>query len=159
MSNPSEYVARFQGDQVHPMSLVLSEDLVNQLGEVLIPAGAKVEASLSLVEDGAQIVAHYIVVDGFAMPIQASSYVMPVQERVMRSQAEKSAEIMMYSRPIIEGVGLMLDEPELGEGLGLVLPLLFGGIFGWSDVEKGIVVPQQDLPLMIEVPIEISEKL
>ena len=158
VANPSMVAMRFRGDYSPNVPWILAEPLTDWNGEELIPAGAEVLGTIDLTEEGAEIVADYIIVEGMEIPVQASGYTLSVGSQVTRSQAEKIAEMMTYSRVVGIGLGkLLFDDPELGELLGGLGPVVWGLLFFESDIERVIHIPQmQTFSLKIETPIVLS---
>lgn len=153
---PTGLTAQFQNNQTHTLLMTMERPLVNHAGQTLIPAGADIEATLTLTGDGAQIIANYILIEGLEIPIQAHSHPIPIQERVTRSTQEKVSEMLFYTRPLGHGIGgLAFDEPNAGEVVGTLLPLLIGSLFIEPDVQRGAYIPEQSYPLMIQTPIEV----
>lgn len=160
VANPTAFSVQFQRDHDYTLFLKLTRPLVNVAGDLLVPAGADVEVVLSLTEDGAQLTAHYILVEGLEIPVSAHSHFLPAQERIVRSTDEKITSILTYTRPIGHGIGGMaFDEPNMGELAGTVLPLILGALFVEPDIEQGAYIPQQSFPLRISTPIEVPENV
>ena len=118
-----------------------------------------VEATLTLTEAGAQIIASHIIYRSMAIEINAHSYVLPVQERVIRSVDEKYGDALPYARLLGNGVGtLAADDPDTGELIGVVLSTLVTSLFVQPDIERGTHIPQNTfflrLPDAIAIPFD-----
>lgn len=152
---------RFKGDRKITLLLKLDKPLYNHSGKEIIPSGTDIEAVIELVDGGAKITAKNLIIHGIAIPIEAFSHDMSLHEQVIKTGSQKTAELLVYTRLGGRSLGsLAFDEPELGEIMGILVPMVVGPIFLKNDVEKAIYIPEgQSIPLQIETPIALSTEV
>ncbi|MEM9092588.1 MAG: hypothetical protein AAGC93_28135 [Cyanobacteria bacterium P01_F01_bin.53] len=156
VTNPQAFSVSFRSSNSYTIHLELSDPVVNWGGEVLIPSGAIVEATLTLTEAGAQIVAHHIIYRSMSIELNTQSHSLPVQERIIRSIDEKFGDTLPYAQLIGNGMGTFIaDDPDAGELVGVVISALVTNLFVEPDIEHGTYVGQQDFYLTLSDPIVV----
>lgn len=150
VTNPQAFSVSFKSSNSYTINLELSDPVVNWGGEVLIPSGAIVEATLTLTDAGAQIVAHHIIYRSMAIELNAQSHLLPVQERIIRSVDEKFGDALPYARLIGNGIGTFVaDDPNAGELVGVVVSALVTRLFVEPDIERGTYIGPQNFYLAL----------
>ena len=148
-------------EKPHGVVLQLVSPLFNAAGEVLVPAGAKVEAKLMPTDGGAKIVAKAIVVRNQSFPVSASSHEDLVgYEITVRSKAQKAHQMGEVLGPLgmLGGYALggqKVQSMQTGEFVGRLLPFAIT-VFGDSDkVTEVRLAPNQQFLLTLDEPLVV----
>jgi hypothetical protein len=114
------------GDEVElPIVLGLAQPFA--LSEsIIIPDGSMINAKIKPVEQGAQIIAESILVEGHVIPIQASSSVVPSESVVLDESSRSDSGMGNFSRG--------------GAAAGCIVNNLFGGSCDSESMDTGMAV-------------------
>jgi hypothetical protein len=114
------------GDEVEiPIVLGLAQPFA--LSEsIIIPDGSMINAKIMPVEQGAQIIAESILVEGHVIPVQAVSSVVPSEAIVLEESSTSDNEMRNFSRG--------------GAAAGCIVNNLFGGSCDSESMDTGMAV-------------------
>ncbi|OIP75051.1 MAG: S-layer protein [Oscillatoriales cyanobacterium CG2_30_44_21] len=148
-------------DERVPLSLVVSQNIVNSQGMMLIPTGTQVAGELRTVSGGAQFFANELVfANGQKTPINAVSKIVTTTERVDRGVSTgnllRNTALGAAAAAAIAAVtgdrALATEEILGGAGIGALLGLFLGR----DSVTLASVNPNADLALTLASDLVLS---
>ncbi|MDJ0695339.1 MAG: S-layer homology domain-containing protein [Mastigocoleus sp. MO_167.B18] len=148
-------------DETAPLTLTVSQNVITDRGDIVIPAGSQVIGELKPAEGGSQFVAQKLVLtSGQEYSIDANSEVITKTETVKKGSrlrsTIKNAALGAGAAAAIAGVTgdrAIATEEVLG---GAAVGSLVGLFFGKKSVDLIVIDPDTDLQMTIEEQFEVS---
>lgn len=145
--------------QTPTIFLNLSQPLHNHAGQELISADVGIEATLQKTDGGVVISAQYLLIDGFEIPVKATSHEIFVQDQIVESRVHQAAQIMQWTRPVASVVSEFAGDHESRvEGAVGIMPGMLSSIFVKPKRQQSIFLPQNQIfPLRLAAPIDLPD--
>lgn len=142
-------------------TLIIPQALRSSNGDLLVPAGSKIEGEFQPVDDGTQFVANTLVMpDGRSYPIDATSQVV-VQRETIRQGVDPNAIWQGALAGTAAGalLGGITGDKRISAAevlIGTAVGAGSGAAIGRKKKEVITVVPEQDLSLQLNQPLLIE---
>jgi hypothetical protein len=147
-------------DEIAPLTLITSQNIITQNGTVVIPAGSQVIGQIKPAENGSQFVAQKLILaSGQEYPISATSNVITktetIKQGISTSAIIKNTAMGAAAAAAISAVtgdkAIATEEVLGGAGIGGLIGLFFGK----KTVDLIVIEPNTDLQLTINQNLPI----
>lgn len=143
----------------YPMTLPLSQPIMDAQGNVIVPANSPVSVLIEPEEGSARVVAQSIVINGQVVPIQAASDLIPGRTVTHMHANDRAAdEGATFSQMTANGFGFFSGGDRTAYNQGAMLGNFLGMAAGRQDDNSRIVqIPQGSVyVLALEEAVHIS---
>lgn len=142
----------FSPDGVHPLNLVVSENIYDSSGNVLLPAGSKIYGQLFPAPGGAEFIANSIVINGYSYQIQAISSVLHDE----KDPRETSSGSIAGDATIGAAAGAFLGAMTGGVStLGVLGGATTGVIVGNTTAPRVVILrPGETISITLQAPLQ-----
>jgi hypothetical protein len=142
----------FSPDSVHPLNLVVSENIYDSSGNVLLPAGSKIYGQLFPAPGGAEFIANSIVIHGYSYRIQAVSGILHDE----KDPRETASGAIAGDATIGAAAGAFLGAMTGGVStLGVLGGATTGVIVGNTTAPRVVILrPGETISVILQAPLQ-----